>query len=163
MRSTPSTTPDTLSGARCVAWPAEHQQLSGQPDRTLRRRGDLADVPALRLRNSAALRQQIGVPEDRRQDVVEIVRHARGQLADGFHLLRLAQLLLHATPLGDVDGGHEQVGLVIERHAGEPARQPHIAIERRVEMRSRGPDAPSSSASSAISSKPDFCQDASSR
>ena len=36
------------------------------------------------------------------QDVVEIVRHAAGQLPDGFHLLRLAQLLLQMLPLRDV-------------------------------------------------------------
>ena len=37
---------------------------------------------------------QAEVPLDNRQDVVEIVRHAGGELADGLHLLRLAQLLL---------------------------------------------------------------------
>ena len=36
------------------------------------------------------------------EDVVKIVRHAAGQLADGFHFLRLAQLLAQLAAFGDV-------------------------------------------------------------
>ena len=53
--------------------------------------------------------QQLDVAEDDREDVVEIVRDAAGELSDGFHLLRskerLARLLdrfLRAPQLGDV-------------------------------------------------------------
>jgi hypothetical protein len=35
-----------------------------------------------------------GVPEDRRQDIVEIVRHTARQRAKGLKLLRLSKLLL---------------------------------------------------------------------
>ena len=49
-------------------------------------------------------RQQRRVPLDDGQDVVEIVRHAAGQLADRFHLLRLPQLCLQALPLGHITG-----------------------------------------------------------
>ena len=42
------------------------------------------------------------------QDVVEIVRHAAGQLADGLHFLRLAQLLLQAPLRRDVPKQAEQ-------------------------------------------------------
>ena len=38
--------------------------------------------------------EQLKVAADDLQDVVEVVRHAAGQLADGLHLLRLAQLRL---------------------------------------------------------------------
>ena len=61
---------------------------------------------------------QFGVPQDGRQDVVEVVRDAADQRAERFELLRLAQLglerqahLLGLPPLGDVlhrperDGG----------------------------------------------------------
>ncbi len=37
-----------------------------------------------------------------RQEIVEIVRYAAGQLADGVQLLRLVQLLLELPALGDV-------------------------------------------------------------
>ena len=37
---------------------------------------------------------------DHGQQVVEIVSHAAGQLADGFHLLRLPQLRLETGALG---------------------------------------------------------------
>ena len=43
-----------------------------------------------------------GVALDHREHVVEIVRDAGGQLADGLHLLRLAQLGLQVQPVGDV-------------------------------------------------------------
>ena len=38
--------------------------------------------------------QQLAVPQNHRQQIVEVVRHAAGQPADGFHLLRLVKLLL---------------------------------------------------------------------
>jgi hypothetical protein len=47
-----------------------------------------------RLRVQRRQGQQRGMAEDDREDVVEIMRHAAGQLADGLHFLRLAQLLL---------------------------------------------------------------------
>ena len=40
------------------------------------------------------VREHLGVAEDRRQQVVEVVRDAAGELADRFHLVRLPQLLL---------------------------------------------------------------------
>ncbi|WP_373696758.1 hypothetical protein [Microvirga yunnanensis] len=46
-------------------------------------------VEALR---QAAL-QEFGVPDDNGEQVVEVVRNATGELADGLHLLRLAQRL----------------------------------------------------------------------
>ena len=48
------------------------------------------------------LAQQVEVAHHRHQQVVEIVRHAAGELADGFHFLRLAQLPLGAFPLLDL-------------------------------------------------------------
>ena len=49
-----------------------------------------------------ALARQHHVAGDAGQDVVEVVRDAAGQLADRFHLLRLAQLALE---LGALDLG----------------------------------------------------------
>ena len=56
-----------------------------------------------------ALASEFEAAEDRHQQVVEIVRDAAGELADGIHLLRLEQRLarllqraLRLPPLGDV-------------------------------------------------------------
>ena len=53
--------------------------------------------------------ERLQIADDDGQQVVEIVRHAAGQLADALHLLRLGELLLRAlqrllglAPLGDV-------------------------------------------------------------
>ena len=48
--------------------------------------------------------QKFRVARDHHQQIVEVVRDAAGQAADGFHLLRLPQLLLQGAALGDVLG-----------------------------------------------------------
>ena len=48
--------------------------------------------------------QQLAVAENHGQQVVEVVRHAAGQPADGLHLLRLLELLLQRAAFGDVQG-----------------------------------------------------------
>ena len=52
------------------------------------------DVAARRIVVRQLLEQQVGVAEDRGQDVVEVVRDPAGQPTHGFHLVRLPQLLL---------------------------------------------------------------------
>ncbi len=42
------------------------------------------------------------VADDGRQEIVEVVRDAAGEIADRIHLLRLQQLQLEAPPLGHV-------------------------------------------------------------
>ena len=55
-----------------------------------------------------SVRRQFGHQGERRialddhEEIVEIVRHAAGELADGVHFLRLAKLLLEQALLGDV-------------------------------------------------------------
>src|SRR5262245_35950668 len=44
----------------------------------------------------------MGMALDNGQDVVEVVRHTGGELADGFELLRMAQLRFQAKPFRDV-------------------------------------------------------------
>ena len=46
-----------------------------------------------RLLVGMSVEQQLAVSEDRGQQIVEVVRHAAGQPADGLHLLRLPELL----------------------------------------------------------------------
>ena len=51
--------------------------------------------------------QQFRGGDDRRQDVVEVVGDAAGQLSDRLHLLRLAQLAFQPDPLGHVAADEE--------------------------------------------------------
>ena len=62
---------------------------------------------------------QADVPLDHGEDVVEIVGHAGGQLADGLHLLGLAKLALQQSPLGDVLGQQQHVRLSAQGDRGE--------------------------------------------
>jgi hypothetical protein len=48
--------------------------------------------------------QEVGEANDCRQHVIEIVRDAAGELADGLHLLALGNLHLERALLGGVDG-----------------------------------------------------------
>jgi hypothetical protein len=67
---------------------------------------------------------EIAVAEHAREQIVEVVGNAAGEGADGFHLLRLAQLLFTArectfgfAACGDVDADGEPAG------ASEPPRR----------------------------------------
>ena len=84
---------------------------------------------AARLISSASARRgsagskpdhhDFGVADDRRQQVVEVVRDAARQPADGFHLLRVAQLLFER------DAALQRV-LAFGHHRGQ-----RLAAERR--------------------------------
>jgi len=47
-------------------------------------------------------RQQIEIAADHLQQIVEIMRHAAGQLTDGLHLLGLGELVLQRLLFGGV-------------------------------------------------------------
>ena len=72
--------------------------------------------------------QELAEAQDRRQDVVEVVRDAARELADDLQLLRLAQLLLERPLLGDVaaDRQHElsPATSAIERENSISATEP---------------------------------------
>ena len=70
--------------------------------RAIGRRGDFLQRFLKPGRGGAFGQQQVGVPFDDRQDVIEIVRHTGGQLANGFHFLRLPQLEFELLGGGDV-------------------------------------------------------------
>ena len=75
--------------------PAEGEQLPGEARRAF---GRLLDLLELEAHGAVAVVQLVereaGEAEDRRQQVVEVVRDAAGQPADRLHLLRLLQLPL---------------------------------------------------------------------
>ena len=81
---------------------AEVEQLLRQVARALARRLDLPDVARHPGCRRKIREDEIAVAEDGRQQVVEVVRDAAGELPDGFHLLRLAQLGLEKTALGQI-------------------------------------------------------------
>ena len=47
--------------------------------------------------------KQIGIADDRRQHIVEIMRHAAGELADRLHFLRLREIILERALFGGVE------------------------------------------------------------
>ena len=82
--------------------PAEQKQLAGQRGGALGGCANLIGKFRLRRGKIAAALQQVGLHLDDRQNVVEIMRHAAGQLADALHFLRLAELAFQFPLLGDV-------------------------------------------------------------
>ena len=54
---------------------------------------------------------QARVALDDREQIVEIMRDSRGELADGLHLLHLPELVLKVEPIGDVLRHHENMRL----------------------------------------------------
>ena len=82
--------------------PAEQEQLAGEIGRALDGLADLLAVIPLRRQKTACGFQQTGLHLNDRENVVEVVRHAAGQMADGFHFLGLTKLLFQLPVLGDV-------------------------------------------------------------
>ena len=120
--------------------PAEREQLAGEVGGALARALDFSS------RRRASGRRRRAPPAGTRcssridrEQVVEVVRHAAGEPADGFHLLRLAQLLLRPAQrffqsrtrhlgkpaVGDVDDtAAAQIALWIGQ-----THEAHLAIE----------------------------------
>ena len=97
------------------------QQLPGQPGRTHGRIAHLAQQLLGLIIATQPLTGQLQVAQDGGQQVVEVVGHAAGQPADGFHLHRMLQLLLQSTalrlgapPLGNVTGDAHECGRAIQ-------------------------------------------------
>ena len=86
----------------------KQQQLLGQLGRAP---GRGLQIRELRPEGRGQLRvelEQLQVERHRREDVVEIVRHTAGELADDFHLLRLPHLFLQGAARRDVgEAGHQ--------------------------------------------------------
>ena len=111
--------------------PAEREQLSGHRCRAVAGLTNLLEVVARRLLVLVG-QQHVGVTGNHRQQVVEVVGDAAGQLTERLHLLRLQQLLLQLPPgvfrddaivdvaAGQLNRGELAVG--IEDAAGRPVR-----------------------------------------
>ena len=82
----------------------KRQQLRGQFRCPFHGFGNRVDIAAAALLRQLAAAKEIGRGTDDGQEIVEVVRDAAGELADGLHLLRLPQRFLALAALGDVDG-----------------------------------------------------------
>ena len=90
----------------------ERQQALGQRRAALGALQRAVDQPVQARIVGHALAQQIEVAHHRHQQIVEIMRDAAGELADGLHLLRLAQLLLR--PFARRDFLHQVGGALLD-------------------------------------------------
>jgi hypothetical protein len=66
--------------------------------------------------------QKVGIADDRGQHVVEIVRHAAGELTDRLHLLRLGEVLLKGLLLRRVERVDRGAAASLLRMRDEEAR-----------------------------------------
>src|SRR5438309_2056624 len=107
---------------------AEGQQLPREVAGGLRGATDLVEILAMGAVGGKVEKDQIRVPENRRQDVVEIVGDPAGQRAKGVHLLRLPQLLLELFALGDVhQGALDDLFAGFTRDQGHVREHPYLA------------------------------------
>ena len=104
--------------------PAERQQLPRQSRRTRAGSDDLLQVVSHRIPGLEICGEHLAVAEDDGQEVVEVVRDASREVADGLHLLTLPELALQPVPRRDV-----------ERH-GEAARSTaeHELLDRDLDV-----------------------------
>ncbi len=107
------------------------EKLGGEVGRPPRRPLAGLDQRAKTVVRRQARLQQRQVAEDDGEQVVEVVGHAAGQLADRLHLLRLTQLLFQGVLLGNVpeDAEHadDAVQAVAHRRLDD-AHAPHPAF-----------------------------------
>ncbi|MEK6611813.1 MAG: hypothetical protein AABZ29_03400 [Gemmatimonadota bacterium] len=120
---------DVAQGRRHIHHLGLHVLLARErhelPDERRRAMGgplDLVDVRQLIRALGEACRQQVRIPHDRDQQVVEVVSNAPGHAPDGFHLLREAKALLEHAALGDVSPDDMEDLAALTRHG----RQQHL-------------------------------------
>ena len=115
---------------------AEGEELARERGRAQGRLLHLADLAQQLVLGSQLPLDHLAVAQDRGQDVVEVVGHAPGEPPHGFHLLRLAELLLQALALG--------AGLRLAQLALDGRRQAieislhHVIVRARPHGRDRG-------------------------
>ncbi len=98
--------PDAIVDIECprlhLLLAAEGEETLGQGCRPLRRPQDLVDIVPVGAVLANPHLQEIGVADDRRQDVVEIMGYTSGEDAHRLDFLSLAQLRLEFFPFGDI-------------------------------------------------------------
>ena len=100
----------------------EGEQLPRQAGGAVRVRLDLLDVVIVAVAGRVPHQHQVAVPDDRGQDVVEIVGDAAGELADDLHLGRLGDLALELRLLAIVLEQEQHRGVAEPAQAGDGQR-----------------------------------------
>ncbi len=122
---------DDLAPRRRLA--REGEELAHQVGGAQHGVADLAQTVVGRIAERMAQQQLVGAQADGGEQVVEVVRHAAGELADGFHLVALGKLAFERLLVGDVDqpGGrsglsHRQIELsgALRRAGGADIKRP---------------------------------------
>ena len=114
----------------------EGEQLTRQRGGAVRVLLDLHDVLEGRIGRAMVGEQQVRIADDRGEHIVEVMRNAAGQLADGVHLLRLREILLQRALLRDVeciDVGARAVAEIFGRGDEEARRMRPVARQRGVD------------------------------
>ncbi len=102
---------------------AEGQELADQVGGADAGLADLVEAFVRGIAHRVAVQQLVQAQLDGGQQVVEVVGHAAGQLADGLHLLGLGELQFHLLLLGHVDQiGHQPPIGAVEIEVGDPGR-----------------------------------------
>src|SRR5579864_8274570 len=83
---------------------AEGQQLPGQGRSAVGGKLNGAALLEQRARRIQLRQNDLCIATDDHQQVVEVVSHTTGQASNGFHLLRLAELILERTAVGHILG-----------------------------------------------------------
>ncbi len=110
----------TATGAIRIRWMRE--KASNWVVSLAPRRPDSSAASAIRFRrgSSSCAGEDLEAADHRRQQIVEIVGDAAGQLADRLHLLRLAQRLLGPLALADLGLEPVERGAQIGGALGDP-------------------------------------------
>ncbi len=97
----------------------EGQKLPNQGGRAVGVLPDLHQVAVFHVGHVVPHQQKVAMAVDRGQQVVEVVRHAAGELADGLHLLGLDELRFQRFQFGRVGEDGENRGRAVEDGARE--------------------------------------------
>ena len=89
----------------------ERQELVGQLRRSSRRFLDLPDLALVWALGRQALFDEVHIGQDHTQQVVEVVCHAPGETADGFHLCGLTQLCFQFRTSRQIACGQENLAV----------------------------------------------------
>src|SRR6185312_448274 len=106
---------------------AERQQLTGEARGAVGGAQNLAEPVRQILVAAMVGAQQLTVGDDGGEQVVEVVRDTAGEMADGFHLLRLPELFLEAFAVRDVANDGEHAG----RTVGDEAHRDRLGLDGR--------------------------------
>ena len=131
-----------MTPACCDLAAAERQHLPGELGGAIGGAVDLLGVGAARIVGAHPVDDDVGVAEDRGEQVVEVVSDAAGQPSHGFHLLRVTEQLLELHALAQCivalgDHGREDLAT----HGDDEQEEERRGLSGRGRQASDGADA----------------------